>query len=108
MRRDAIIMGTTAGITPTTTIVTAVDQYPDSEEDWTLENWKRHTLFLRRRYRELSAEVADLKSKLSRRKKSAKPKKLTRGELRQDKAWEVLRIRQEREATGRVVRSASP
>ena len=94
-------MGATASVN--IPVGRTAESYPDSEDDWTVEHWKRHALYLRRMARELTAEVAQLKARASRRKTPPRPKPIYPSSPRQDKAWEVLRIRAELEAKGQKV-----
>jgi hypothetical protein len=83
-------------------------EFVRDEDEWTLDEWRAHSLRLRKMVRELQAELTTVKARHTRRKKPQKiPKsqriptlKLSR---REEKAWEVLFIRKELEAANKKV-----
>ena len=84
---------------PATTLISSA---PKDEAEWTLDEWRTHALRLRKRLRELEAKQQRARGKPTVRSKStmrittlatAKPSP------RWDKAWDVLRIRQEMQTT---------
>jgi len=87
--------------------VTLLDADFKDESEWTLDEWKAHALRLRYMVQELRTELASLQTRLSRRKKPQKVPKSQRittlitspQSRREDKAWEVLHIREELETT---------